>query len=87
MVYVCSSSVLLMKMFSLFFLVVLLQALNVAPIVRPSCFAPKVDAIQYYGQRLAELNQKLRPKQEHKLEAAKVRVRERCLLWHRSYRS
>lgn len=40
--------------------------------VRSSCFGPKVDAVHYYGKRLAEINQKLRPKQEAKLEAAKV---------------
>lgn len=48
------------------------QALDVSPTIRPSCFGPKVDAIQHYGTRLAEINQKLRPKQEAKLEAAKV---------------
>ncbi|CAN0004609.1 unnamed protein product, partial [Laminaria digitata] len=40
------------------------EALNVTPTVRTGCFAPKVDAIQHYGRRLAELNQRLRPKQE-----------------------
>lgn len=50
-----------------------LQALGVPPVVRSSWFGPKVDAVEYYGTRLAKLNQKLRPKQEQKLEAAKVR--------------
>ncbi len=42
------------------------------PMVRPSWCGPKVDAIQFYGKRLAEINQRLRPKQEAKLEAAKA---------------
>lgn len=48
------------------------QALGVSPTVRSSCFGPKVDAVEHYGTKLAEMNQKLRPKQESKLEAAKV---------------
>lgn len=48
------------------------KVLHVSPTVRSSCFGPKEDAVQYYGKKLAEINQKLRPKQEAKLEAAKV---------------
>ncbi|CAM9886964.1 unnamed protein product, partial [Hapterophycus canaliculatus] len=47
------------------------QALNVPPMVRPSWCGPKVNAIEYHLRCLAEINHKLRPKQEAKLEAAK----------------
>lgn len=41
--------------------------------VRPTWFGPKVDGVEHFGTQLAQLNQKLRPKQAAKLEAAKVR--------------
>ncbi|CAN0470394.1 unnamed protein product, partial [Ectocarpus sp. 12 AP-2014] len=47
------------------------KVLSLSPQVRPSWFGPKEDAVRYYGLRLAEINQKLRPKQAAKLEAAK----------------
>ncbi|CAM9820296.1 unnamed protein product [Pylaiella littoralis] len=46
-------------------------ALGTPPMVNSSWFGPKVNAIQHYVTQLAQINEKLRPKQEAKLEAAK----------------
>lgn len=40
--------------------------------MRPSLFGARVDAIEYLGMKVAQCNENLRPKQEKKLEAAKV---------------
>lgn len=57
------------------------QVLSEPPMVRPSWCGPKVDAIQYHLRCLADINHKLRPKQESKLEAAKVCLLGRVCRW------